>query len=258
MTRKYFVKEGNGVTSEYSSKAAYKRIKKRAKVFGAMHARNWKALRKAERDGDVQAIIDAATYAIRFYDNGARFPQTIRHVFQFGNKTAKNPETFWPILIELWDSYDWMCAEDMWWLKNLIRLMDGHKPGSGLEYLENDGSFYNTLPDIVTVYRGCARKHVKGIAWTTDFETALFFAGRCNTAADDPVIVTGRIALNDPKLYFASNERAEFEIVCQPEIISIEPQSQEVLEAAPVRRAVKNAVKAHREAAELAAQAVAS
>lgn len=46
MTRKYFVKEGNGVTSEYSSKAAYKRIKKRAKVFGAMHARNWKALRK--------------------------------------------------------------------------------------------------------------------------------------------------------------------------------------------------------------------
>jgi hypothetical protein len=98
MTRKYFVKEGNGVTSEYSSKAAYKRIKKRAKVFGAMKARNWKALREAERDGNVQAIIDAATYAIRFYNNRARFPQTIRHVFQFGNKTAKNPETFWPIL----------------------------------------------------------------------------------------------------------------------------------------------------------------
>jgi hypothetical protein len=255
MTRKITL--SNGETYRTLSP---KEVAKRAKRFGALKGRLWKALRKAERDGDVQEIITAATAAVGMYGNGGRLPQTIRHAFRFGSsKTAKNPETFWPILIELWDGYDWTCCEDMWWLTNLIRLMDDQKPGSGHEYIAEDSvPFFEDLPNPVTVYRGCARRHVKGIAWTTDYATALFFAGRCNTAADDPVIVTGRIALNDPKLYFASNERTEFEIVCQPEIISIEPQSQEVLEAARVRRAVKNAVKAHREAAELAAQAVAS
>jgi hypothetical protein len=72
----------------------------RSKRFGAMHARNWKQLRKAERDGDEQRIVRAATYAVGFYGNGARLPQTIRHAFRFGlSETAKNPNTFWPILI---------------------------------------------------------------------------------------------------------------------------------------------------------------
>ena len=199
----------------------------RSKRFGAMHARNWKQLRKAERDGDEQQIIRAATYAVGFYGNGARLPQTIRHAFRFGlSETAKNPNTFWPILIRLWDGYDGAPG----WKSDLISIMDDHEPGSGLLYMTDESrAFYNQLPKVVTVYRGAARKHIDCIAWTTDRATAAFFAA-CSCYGD-PVIATGHIAITDPKLYFSSADRGEFEIVCRPTITRIEPQSRDVLDA---------------------------
>jgi hypothetical protein len=218
MTRRY---------ADYPSNVPHAEWATRRKVWGAMHARRWKRLRKAERDGDEQEIIKAATYAVGFYDNGARLPQTIRHVFRFGlSETAINPNTFWPILIRLWDGYDG--APD--WKPDLIGIMDDHEPGSGLRYMTDESrAFYNQLPKVVTVYRGAARKHIDCIAWTTDRTTAAFFAAR--TCYGDPVIATGHIAITDPKLYFASADRGEFEIVCRPTITKIEPQSRDVLDA---------------------------
>ena len=203
------------------------------KAWGAFKARVWKQLRQAERSGDKQAIIGAATTAVGLYDNGARLPMTIREVFwKNGMRTAENPDLFWPILIDLWDGYDWTAAHGLFWQNCLVNLMDAHKPCSGHAYLTDaSGGFYADLPDVVTVYRGCARQHVNGIAWTTDIATAGFFAARGNTAADDPVIATGTILKSDPKFYFASQERDEFEIVCRPEIVKIEPQKPEMLEA---------------------------
>jgi hypothetical protein len=199
----------------------------RSKRFSAMHARNWKQLRKAERDGDEQEIIRAATYAVGFYGNGARLLQTIRHVFRFGmSETAKNQNTFWLILIGLWDGYDGAPG----WKSDLISIMDDHEPGSGLLYMTDESrAFYNQLPKVVTVYRGAARKHIDCIAWTTDRATAAFFAAR--SCYGDPVIATGHIAITDPKLYFSSADRGEFEIVCRPTITRIEPQSRDVLDA---------------------------
>jgi hypothetical protein len=210
----------------------------RSKRYGAMHARNWKQLRKAERDGDEQQIIRAATYAVGFYGNGARLPQTIRHVFKWGgNETAKNPNTFWPILIGLWDGYDG--AAD--WKQDLIRIMDDHDPRSGLRYMTDESrAFYNQLPDVVKVYRGCARKYTDCIAWTTDRATAAFFAARTRYDANsDPVIATGHISVTDPKLYFASADRGEFEIVSRPTITKIEPQPPDVLDAIMEAHATK-------------------
>ena len=210
----------------------------RSKRFGAMHARNWKQLRKAERDGDEQRIVRAATYAVGFYGNGARLPQTIRHAFRFGlSETAKNPNTFWPILIRLWDGYDG--APD--WKLDLIRIMDDHEPGSGLRYMTDESrAFYDQLPKVVTVYRGCARKYTDCIAWTTDRATAAFFAARTRYDPNsDPVIATGHISVTDPKLYFASADRGEFEIVCRPTITKIEPQPPDVLDAIMEAHATK-------------------
>jgi hypothetical protein len=81
-----------------------------------------------------------------------------------------------------------------------------------------------------SVYRGCAREHINGIAWITDIATAGFFANR-GTRANDPVIATDRIAINDTKVYVASQERKEFEIVCRPTITNIEPQTPDMLNA---------------------------
>jgi hypothetical protein len=213
---------------------------KQRKVLGALMARAWKRLRKAERDGDEQEIVRAAISAVGLYGNGARLPQTIRHAFRFGsNQTAKNPNTFWPILIWLWDGYDG--APD--WKSDLIRIMDDHKPGSGLRYMTDESrAFYNQLPKVVTVYRGAARKHIDCIAWTTDRATAAFFAAR--TCYGDPVIATGHIAITDPKLYFPSADRGEFEIVCRPTITKIEPQSRDVLDAVMIEREARRKAEA--------------
>jgi hypothetical protein len=214
-------------------------VVRRRKAGGAYKARLWKALRQAERRGDTPEIIDAATVAVNWYDNGERLPQMIRHAFGFGhNKTAENPETFWPILIGVWDGFDGTCDEEMFWQTALVNIMSQHKPCSGLDFLtDTSGGFYADLPDMVTVYRGCARKHLDGIAWTTDLDIAGFFAGRRGGAERDPVIATGRIAINDPKFYFTSQERNEFEIVCQPEITRVDPVTEAMFEAFKQRRA---------------------
>jgi len=76
---------------------------------------------------------------------------------------------------------------------------------------------------MVTVYCGCDREHIDGVAWTTSKKVAGYFAtGGRYGRPDDPVIVTGKIKKCSPDFFFLRGESGEQEIVCDPKVIRVE------------------------------------
>jgi hypothetical protein len=85
---------------------------------------------------------------------------------------------------------------------------------------------FDSLPDVVTVYRGCDEAFRDGVSWTTDREVAeRFAAGGRYGRPSRPVIVTGRIEKYSPHFYYCDDTRCESEIVCTPTIVDKEPYS---------------------------------
>lgn len=82
-----------------------------------------------------------------------------------------------------------------------------------------DRAFYQSLPDRLTIYRGCAgisaEKAGAGVCWTRNRDVAEWFANRsagiCGGGAD-PILMTARIGKHEIILAKAS----EFEIVTLP------------------------------------------
>ena len=75
--------------------------------------------------------------------------------------------------------------------------------------------FFETLPPLVRVFRGCARLRVRGIAWTVDRAVAEDFArGHRGIRVPEPVVASALI----PKehIFFVTNERQEKEVVLKP------------------------------------------
>jgi hypothetical protein len=82
---------------------------------------------------------------------------------------------------------------------------------------------YLALPQTVTVYRGCDREHIDGVAWTTSKDVARFFAtGGRYGRPPDPVIATGKIGKGSPDFFFTRGDSGEQEIVCLPKVIRVE------------------------------------
>jgi hypothetical protein len=78
-----------------------------------------------------------------------------------------------------------------------------------------DRAFYDGLPERVTVFRGCGRRRVRGMPWTTDRERAVFFArGGRFPSPPDPVIACAEVAKAD--LFFVSVARKESEVILDP------------------------------------------
>src|SRR5262249_196356 len=87
---------------------------------------------------------------------------------------------------------------------------------SPIEFMPaDDRRFYDRLPDCVTVYRGCGRRRVRGLPWTTDSAVAAKFArGGGFFQPPDPVIASAEIAKT--ALFFVCTDRRESEIVLDP------------------------------------------
>ena len=67
----------------------------------------------------------------------------------------------------------------------------------------------------MTVYRGCGRRRVRGLPWTTDRAIAAKFAhGGRFPAPHDPVVASAVIAKAD--LFFVSAARKESEAILDP------------------------------------------
>lgn len=73
---------------------------------------------------------------------------------------------------------------------------------------EQDYSIFNSLPDDVTVYRGCKNsQQIKGLSWTIDMNVAIFFANRFSKGN----IYQATIPKN--KIIAYINDRNEHEII---------------------------------------------
>jgi len=128
------------------------------------------------------------------------------------------PEIFWPLWLFNWSHIDY-CADLHWDVYDVLK-----RKGSAQPYLDDDSmARFLALPKMVTVYRGCDREYVDGVAWTTSKKVAGYFAtgGRYGRPID-PVIATGKIGKCSPDFFFPNGDRNEQEIVCYPKVIHVE------------------------------------
>lgn len=119
---------------------------------------------------------------------------------------------FWPILMANWSSCDRMAAQKT----GLLRIMtEANKYSPSRPYLsEKAREWFDSLPDPITVYRGCSKWAVRGLSWTTDKEIAEGFSrGHRYIMTLFPVLAQAKI----PKsaVFFAA-AGGESEIVLNP------------------------------------------
>jgi hypothetical protein len=122
--------------------------------------------------------------------------------------TAKQ---FWTVFIANWHSCD-----DTWAVKDRL-LCQLRKAAAGASVLPHYSAeqiaFFESLPEVVTVYRGCSRERVNGISWTINREVAKDFTrGHRGIYVPDPIIVTATVKKSEIMAVFV--DRAEQEIIC--------------------------------------------
>ena len=126
---------------------------------------------------------------------------------------------FWPAFIGAWS----MCAATWEWNEKLVAAL--RRVGRCTcyrEQTEDQGAFFDSLPEHFTVYRGGSRVRIDGaISWTTDVHVAEGFArGHGGIRVPDPVVATGTIAKS--AVFLATNDRSESEVLGLPHIIKID------------------------------------
>jgi hypothetical protein len=148
---------------------------------------------------------------------------------------AKDKDLFWPILLKLWHRFDAIAAHDCFWQDRLVELMERQPALSAQEHLsERSKSFFCGLPKTITVYRSFGMGYSPGISWTTDLSTAALYAVRATVLGGAPAIATGKIFKRDRRLYFVTQDRNEYEVVCRPTLVNIKEHSVDSLcEIAP-------------------------
>jgi hypothetical protein len=155
-----------------------------------------------------------------------RAEQIARYLWLFGSFERSSalwtstfnepPDVFWPVVLEAWSVCDGLWPTRKIMLSTLKRRAAELSPIGFMS--SQDRAFYDQLPGRVTVFRGCSRRRVRGLPWTTDRKIAEFFArgGRLGRQPD-PVIASAEIAKAD--LFFVSVSRDESEVVLDPYLI---------------------------------------
>lgn len=124
-------------------------------------------------------------------------------------------EIWWPAFLENWVS----CDAGSWrWhiilLDKFRRLRDAGQYAT--DYLDaDDREFYDSLPELIEVWRGADRRTLRNFSWTTDPATAEFFAvHRRGHPFPNPVI--GHAFIRKADIFTAINGRGEKEIILDP------------------------------------------
>jgi hypothetical protein len=184
----------------------------RARQRRAYKAAGWAKLRHAKIFGDAERIKKCANFCISACDSEDRLVYMLKAI------ADQPPEIFWPLWLKNWSRID-HCADLHWQVHNVLKSKSPAQP----YFDEESRTRFRALPKTVTVYRGCDYEHIDGLAWTTSKKIAGFFAtGGRYGRPDDPVIAIGKIGKCSPDFFFLSGDRGEEEIVCSPEVISVE------------------------------------
>lgn len=122
-------------------------------------------------------------------------------------------QEYWELLGSIWTDTEnaWQNLND--WLY-VFEGRDGHEALLG----EDEKSWYEVIPDRLTVYRGFTLEHddaVNGLSWTANPKKALWFARRFNRDGDTPAVAIAQIAKASIIGLFLG--RDESEVVLNPE-----------------------------------------
>ena len=117
---------------------------------------------------------------------------------------------FWPVVCEIWSSSD-----NTWDHQFELSLLMACHARTRRRYVPVEKQPLDGWPRRVTVWRGCTKERLYGLAWTLDKTVAEGFAhGHRNIRVPNPVLVSAEI----PKtaIYFVENDRKESEVVLDP------------------------------------------
>ena len=126
--------------------------------------------------------------------------------FKFANK-AMSEEDFAKFLSEMWITVEFPNTDKNISPLNFVNLFKR----ANKDYLmsEKDKQVYDDMPDTITIYRGVRDgARVKALSWTTDIDTAIWFAQRWS---DEGTVYSAEISKSDVLAYFGG--RGEYEVV---------------------------------------------
>ena len=92
-----------------------------------------------------------------------------------------------------------------------LRLFESPRAGREAIMSPSDFAFLNAQPEVLTIYRG---GNACGLSWTTEHESAVWFASRFNGPGTDAELWAAQIKRIDVLAAFSG--RGESEIVCNP------------------------------------------
>ena len=106
-----------------------------------------------------------------------------------------------------------MDSENHWQLHKVIKKLLARK-GDWKQYLMTDEEkkVFESLPSLVTLYRGCKIFNIKGFSWTINIEKAKWYSRRCTSAGG--LVMKGVCNKSDLLAYW--NRRGEDEIFVDP------------------------------------------
>lgn len=120
---------------------------------------------------------------------------------------SESDEDFWKIF-----QLGWSISDDIWRYRVEIKRHLDQRPSAGAYLKKADKTFYDDLPELVTVYRGCSFPRIRGLAWTTDRGVAESFAGGHRQIAV-PMAVFAHAKVPKEAIYMVATGRQEAEVV---------------------------------------------
>jgi hypothetical protein len=165
------------------------------------------AVKRAKDTGCAAKIIEAINKALLWENSTSRLSVMLKLL---ANAPA---EVFWPVFL-----VNWPVCDETWNQRNALRSLSRKKAvlAPAVDYYDSDArTFFDSLPNVVTIYRGCSRNRWRGISWTTDEDVAASFAhGHRSIPVPDPVIITADI----PREWIlaVSVDRDESEVIVDP------------------------------------------
>jgi hypothetical protein len=134
---------------------------------------------------------------------------------------------FWSLLGDEWTCCDNIASH----AKRLTRLFEREKARNGFPIcaamLFGAAALYDTLPDVVTVWRGCYAENRRGFSWTLNAAVAgkFPFLNRYMRHDGAPaILVEGRLRRDD--IAFLVTDREEDEVVALPSDVMIVSEKQ--------------------------------
>ena len=126
-----------------------------------------------------------------------------------------SPQEFWCTFNSCWYYY-----HDQWKCRNIIiEKLKLYQPFYAYSE-QQDASFFRSMPEVLTIYRGCDKNKARGLSWTTESRIADHFAaGLKEYIVPYPMVYEATIGKS--AILAAISTFDESEIVVDPEAIEI-------------------------------------